>query len=276
MKKVPATFAALAVVMPLSGCQSFLSAFDLGTHSRATQPVFGEADLEEGRRLLAEGHVGNAIPALQRAALNRETAPAAANALGVAYARLGRGDLAERYFRAAVMLAPEDAKFAANLARFYDSDLGQDARTLYAQRQEAREAYTAFSQTPEAVAPSAPAIQERVVTSAGQERRITLDSGQASTRIEVGRAVAAKPVEKVRVSVSDVAEPIALPKVRVSVGGKPVAGVAARRPAELRVGQASGYPVRVRIEQQAAKPTTRDGYPVRVSLKATKTDSDRD
>lgn len=270
MKKIPASIAALAVVMPLSGCQSFLSAFDLGTHSRAAQPVFGEADLEEGRRLLAEGHVGNAIPALQRAALNRETAPAAANALGVAYARLGRGDLAERYFRAAITLAPEDAKFAANLARFYDSELGQDVRTLHAQREEARKAYAEFAKTEAAVTPEIPATQERLVTSGGEQRKITLDSGQASTRVATGSAPAAAGAEKIRVSVGAAETSQPAPRVRVSVNGEPMRKARASRPAEVRVGSAQSYPMRVRIgkEATAAGPST-PSYPMRVSLRST-------
>ncbi|MCA0910389.1 hypothetical protein [Qipengyuania gaetbuli] len=276
MKKVPATLAALAVVMPLSGCQSFLSAFDLGKHSRASQPVFGEADLEEGRRLLAEGQIGNALPALQRAALNRETAPEAANALGVAYARLGRGDLAERYFRAAVTLAPEETKFAANLDRFYASDLGQDLRTLYAQREEARKAYTEFAKSDEAVRPDMPAEQERVVMSGGQERRITLARGATSSRIALGAPQPLAAPERVRVSVAEVADAPAKPAVRVSVNGQQMHTSASARPAEIRVGATSGYPMRVRIGKEArVSATPARGYPVRVSLNVPKVEQEK-
>ena len=216
MKKFPATLAALAVVMPLSGCQSFLSAFDLGKHSRASQPVFGEADLEEGRRLLAEGQIGNALPALQRAALNRETAPEAANALGVAYARLGRGDLAERYFRAGV------------------------------------------------------------VVSGGQERRITLARGATSSRIALGAPQPLAASERVHVSVEEVADAPAKPAVRVSVNGQQMRTSAAARPAEIRVGATSGYPMRVRIGKEArASAAPAKGYPVRVSLNAPKVEQEK-
>ena len=46
-------------------------------------------------------------------------AASAHNGMGVAYAELGRADLAERYFLAAIAAAPEDRRFATNLARLY-------------------------------------------------------------------------------------------------------------------------------------------------------------
>lgn len=267
MKKVPATLAALAVMMPLSGCQSFIGAFDFGNHSRSAQPVFGEADLEEGRRMLADGNIGNAIPAFQRAALNRETAPQAANGLAVAYARLGRGDLAERYFKAAVTLDPHEPKFAANLERFYNSPLAQDMRTLNAQREEASKAFAKFQQSEEAIRPE-PVSEQRVVTSGGQQRRITLERGARSQRVALGSSTPATPQTNSRVTMGKVDKAPTSAPMRVRVGGTQLFTNHTKRPAELHVQQSANYPVRVRIgkDTKPERAASAD-YPMRVSLR---------
>ena len=266
MKKVPATLAALAVVMPLSGCQSFINAFNFGDHTRSTQPLFGEADLEEGRRLLADGQYGNAIPALQRAALNRQTAPDAANALGVAYARIGRGDLAERYFRAAVTLAPQEAKFAANLERFYASDLAQDMRTLHAQREEARKAYSDFAKSEAAIAEE-PVNEQRLVTSGGEQRKITLERGMATARIALDGAEPQKARVRVRTAEAGETPVTQAPAVRVRVSGQPVRPRVSTRPTEVRIQSSANYPMRVRIGDRKSDRGAPGGYPMRVSLR---------
>jgi tetratricopeptide (TPR) repeat protein len=270
MKKVPATLAALAVVMPLSGCQSFINAFNFGDHTRSTQPLFGQADLEEGRRLLADGQYGNAIPALQRAALNRQTAPDAANALGVAYARIGRGDLAERYFRAAVTLSPQDAKFAANLERFYASDLAQDMRTLHAQKEEARKAYTEFAQSESGISEK-PVNEERLVTSGGERRKITLERGMATARIALDGAEPQKARVRVRTAEAGDAPVAQTTSVRVRVSGQPVRPRVSARPTEVRIQSSANYPMRVRIGAKSeTERSVASGYPMRVSLRAAK------
>ena len=107
----------------LGGCQSLLGKSaklevrPAGAASEASAAIA----LEEGRQHLVRGEVGLAVVSLRNATLDPETAPQAHNALGVAYAMLGRGDLTERYFRRAVELDPSDARFAANLARYYES-----------------------------------------------------------------------------------------------------------------------------------------------------------
>jgi len=115
--------AAMAATL-LGGCQSIF-----GHHARLdVRPAGGEVSsatyavaLAEGRQELMRGEVGLAIVSLQTAATQPDTAAAAHNGLGVAYAMLGRGDLAERYFQQAVAEDPAEAKYAANLARYYQS-----------------------------------------------------------------------------------------------------------------------------------------------------------
>lgn len=109
----------------LSGCGTIQSIF--GSHSarmpelRMSAPMDAEAAIatatEEGRGHLDRGETGLAILAFQRAMSYGAPTPQALNGMGVAFARLGRYELARRYFREAAALAPSDERFAANLTR---------------------------------------------------------------------------------------------------------------------------------------------------------------
>jgi len=76
---------------------------------------------EEGRLNLAQGQTGLAIEAFQRALSLGPPSATALNGMGVAYARLGRPDVAERFFREAIVIDPQDQRYAKNLARLMDS-----------------------------------------------------------------------------------------------------------------------------------------------------------
>ena len=108
----------------LGGCQSIFghhAKLDIRPLDAASSPEAGAIALEEGKQFLRSGAVGSAIVALQKAATDRATAPDAHNGLAVAYALLGRGDLAERFFQQAMVENPSEAKYSANLAKFYQS-----------------------------------------------------------------------------------------------------------------------------------------------------------
>ena len=134
-------------------------------------------DLIEGRKALATGNYGAAIAALRLARLDPDSAAEATNGLGVAYARIGRDDLAERYFRQAIVLAPQDRRFAANLDRFYQV---RDARL-------ARLAQAA----PKPVAPVMPTMQAgiRVAVGGGTgQRAVAVAPASTGPRLAVTRA----------------------------------------------------------------------------------------
>lgn len=86
-----------------------------------------------GRRALNEGSAGMAVEAFTRAVTGGESPAPAFNGLGVAYARMGRFDLAQRYFERAAQIDPADTRYQANLARLMRS-------SLYAKRHQADEA----------------------------------------------------------------------------------------------------------------------------------------
>jgi hypothetical protein len=107
----------------LGGCQSFPLTSWLFKGGRPAheqgQLLAGNSagSLEEGRALLRDGNISAAVASLRIALLDRSTRADASNGLGVAYARLGRPDLAERYFQAAITAEPDNSKYVANLLR---------------------------------------------------------------------------------------------------------------------------------------------------------------
>lgn len=106
----------------LAGCQSSpLAGWNFGKSDNgrlaASPTVDGLIILEEGRQYLREGNISKAVASFQLARMDKSTAAAANNGLAVAYAKLGRPDLAERYFMTAAALDPNESKYVANLLR---------------------------------------------------------------------------------------------------------------------------------------------------------------
>jgi tetratricopeptide (TPR) repeat protein len=83
----------------------------------ATAEAVAEIHLDVGRENLREGNLATAARYLREAQLHPTTRAEATNALGVVYIRLGRLDVAQRYFADAVELEPENARYMTNLAR---------------------------------------------------------------------------------------------------------------------------------------------------------------
>jgi tetratricopeptide (TPR) repeat protein len=75
----------------------------------------------QGRDHLRANRTGQAIEAFNVALMTGEAPAPAYNGLGVAYARLGRPDLAYRFFKKATMSDPENPVFPRNLAMLMDS-----------------------------------------------------------------------------------------------------------------------------------------------------------
>lgn len=73
--------------------------------------------LEAGRAHLAGGHPTKAIEAFRQASYNPAFAPEAYNGMAVAYAAMGRQDVARDMFVRAIDLDPTDMRFRRNLAK---------------------------------------------------------------------------------------------------------------------------------------------------------------
>lgn len=73
--------------------------------------------LVTARSRLEDGHLGLAISLFRQAAEADPQSAAAQNGLGVAYAKLGRPDLARSHFEQAAALAPNNLAYGRNLAQ---------------------------------------------------------------------------------------------------------------------------------------------------------------
>lgn len=80
----------------------------------AQPPAIGYT--ETGRQQITDGNYGRAMETFQQALAQGEPAAPALNGLGVAYANVGRIDLAAEYFRQAMAADPATGKYASNLA----------------------------------------------------------------------------------------------------------------------------------------------------------------
>ncbi|WP_324829180.1 hypothetical protein [Qipengyuania zhejiangensis] len=123
-----------AAALLVAGCQSSpLAGWTFSKTKVARQApdkIKGSVELEEGRMHLRNGNISQAVASFQLARLDPDSAAAANNGLAVSYAKIGRFDLADRYFRVAVSLAPAETKYVANLLRL-------QGRANYARRGQA-------------------------------------------------------------------------------------------------------------------------------------------
>lgn len=120
-----ALVASLACTL-LGGCSIFTP-----KHVALTAPAAGNAQwasnsraaalpsevTDAGRALLDAGQPGFAIDTFRKALAKGEAPGPALNGLGVAYARIGRTDLAVRYFQQAMVFDPNETRYAMNLER---------------------------------------------------------------------------------------------------------------------------------------------------------------
>ena len=270
MKQALKMTGCVAAALALGGCQNFISALGFApkesTQSVQMAEAFGSEELERGRLALKQGHVAMAIQQFRLAALNEAAAPDAFNGLGVAYARLGRADLAERYFKIAVELDTTNPKYAANLARFYQSDLGTSSRALAMREQEA-------------IAVLAKAEQEAAeqglldnLTGAAPDRVASVEVRGPAAQIErasknelrlttgdEARAQSARSTPEVVVREAEAKEDVARPeRPRISLVGRVQQTRSNARPARITVSRAGG--------RWASRPRAAS-YPVRVALK---------
>lgn len=243
-RKTPAMGLSIAVTaFMLSGCQ----ALGIGQNKLArasadpavvAQPIdLGAEQLAAGREALAAGRTMDAIEAFMLAKAFPEQMPAAYNGLAVAFSRLGRTDLTERYFLTAVALAPDQDRYRANLAMFYSRN-GPP-----------KQAEPALAVAPQPTVAEAPA---------------TVAATVAPVRALAGGLTIQSPGTHLqRISRAEVA-------IR-SGGPAPAAAraVAPARRAVIEVGSArsQAYPVRVTLAApKPARAETPKSYPVRVEL----------
>ena len=118
--------ATAVMIMPLlAGCAIFqksnLASVKIKVPDQLSPEDYGASQLALGRQMLDQGLYGQAIVAFRNAQRLPQVAAEAHNGLGIGYSQIGRPDLAERYFKQAVMEAPGDSRFQANLSKFYEN-----------------------------------------------------------------------------------------------------------------------------------------------------------
>jgi len=119
----------------LGGCQIFQSNSSrlqagLRIPQQAEPHLYAQQQLEAGRVALTARNYAAAVAAFRNASLEPELAGAANNGLGVAYAGIGRNDLAERYFRLAVTASPGITRYQDNLVRLLRVNFAADQARL--------------------------------------------------------------------------------------------------------------------------------------------------
>jgi len=120
---------ALAAIfaVPLGACNSFVGQHLFAHRTDASRPMRSsqttnvdyspllDPATQSGRALLANGMPGSAIESFERALSAGEAVDPAINGLGIAYARLGRLDLAKRFFERAIAVDPGNDRYQDNL-----------------------------------------------------------------------------------------------------------------------------------------------------------------
>lgn len=261
------TFALLLAVVPaLAGCKMLGLSNGIAHSSNLNQRLpadFGAEQLAAGRKALSDGDTMGAIDSFRLAKLYPDHAAAALNGLAVAYSHLGRTDLTERYFQAAVAIAPEDERYRSNLARFYArnpippvADTGAALATLLAS-------------TPLSIdAPIDVADDEAAAPTVARGGGITVE--EAGTRM--------RRVSRNEVFISDAPSAprtVSLSRTRQAVievgASRPQAPTFSIRAQTANAIQTPAYPIRVKLAKTPAYPirvklerTT--GYPIRVKL----------
>ncbi|MXO75241.1 hypothetical protein GRI40_08435 [Altererythrobacter aerius] len=246
LRRTTAAASLATLALALGGCQ----ALGIGGNRMASAPAadgeiaapfdFGAEQLAEGREALRKGHIPVAIDSFMLAKSFQEHAPAAYNGLAVAYSRLGREDLAERFFLTAVALSPEDSRYRSNLALFY-------VRSGIPRVGQAALAAAAPAATPApAPAPDVLVAETTVVSPVVRQ-------------LAGGISVQAPPRRIQRVSAAEVT-------IRAAEPGAPALATNQRR-AVIEVGARSARPAVRTVTVASVRPAARvQTYPIRIPL----------
>jgi Flp pilus assembly protein TadD len=247
MRIIQAAALAVTSAVFLAGCQSVLGPLGLATARHGTvqtaqldmSDYFDEL-LANAKQDLRNGRTSQAITAFRQASYDAAHAAESYNGLGVAYATLGRDDLAKQYFALAVSANPSDPRFARNLARLELS--GQPALA---------------AAPPEPAPAPAPASEAPVATLAVQASNAAAAPSHSPAPAPVTLAERAAPVRPAEVHVSRSGATLALanaptastpsgPRVQAA-GLRPSAGATPVRIATIGGGRGSppAYPIRI-------------------------------
>jgi hypothetical protein len=253
MAKSAPAIAILSGGLLLAGCQTAGNNLrQLNNGIRVPEAAAGqlraEQQLAAGRAALQQRNFATAIVALREAAIDPALAPASLNGLGVAYAGIGRNDLAEQYFRRAISADPANPRYEENLARLYRAQLAvAQARR---DKERAREEALAARQQANRVRQLAAGIQ----VAAPKQQMVVVSRGEVQLRTVrdqlpvAARALVAAPAPAARLAVSTAVPGALVPAGPLPVespAAVPVVVVAQRAPAVSATGLRATAPVTV-------------------------------
>lgn len=153
MKATTFAFAIALCSLPLGGCQTLFG--DAGFAARSPEVDTASVDLsgyftvrlEAGKAHLIHNRPALAVVAFRQASYDPAHAARAYNGMGVAYAQMGRSDLAQKYFEMAIAADPTDGRFSANLAKLEAAGNIRSAEPQFAERDESSETHAALAAT---------------------------------------------------------------------------------------------------------------------------------
>lgn len=252
MRNLPRIAIAGISLFGLTGCQAFQS-LETAFFGRSVRPLphATQSDpvvaLEQGRALLRQGHAGLAIDQFLKAKSDPKFAAEAANGLGAAYAKLERYDLARRFFSEAVLLQPDDAKFARNLGRANAAlaelrlrALKREATQLMAERGADSSGEQSAERGPIRIV-DGKLVKTGVAASSARLQR------ESSGEIKLVTKDPAADSRGSRISKADANTPPARPSYPVRVVLGPATSPKSERPSA----KPSGYPVRISFQDMA-------------------------
>jgi hypothetical protein len=248
-RRTATAVSALTLALTLGGCQMLgIGGSRMASVPQATERAepmdFGAEQIAEGRKALTDGHIPQAIDSFMLAKSFQAHAPAAYNGLAVAYSRLGREDLAERFFLTAVALAPDDERFRTNLALFYVRS-GIPRQTAPAM----------------ALAPAQPDVAAAPAQVAVAAAPAVLRAAPVVRSLGGGVTVQAPASRLQRVSAGEVT-------IRGSAAAAPgaVAANGHRAVIEVGGGRSGAAPARVMVASARPGATAQRTYPIRIPL----------
>ncbi len=110
-----------AMLLALAGCAAPQAAMpELRLSGQSGQQLAPGSMLQRGRAQLGAGLDSMAIESFRAELRTDPDSADAFNGLAVAYGRIGRDDLAQRYFEMALAKAPDDQRYQNNLARLLE------------------------------------------------------------------------------------------------------------------------------------------------------------
>jgi hypothetical protein len=107
----------LLVMAGCAGPQNLSPEFRLS--SKAAVPILEGSLVQRGKAQLSAGLHAMAIETFRAEIRQSPESAEAYNGLAIAYDRIGRPDLARRYFEVALAKAPDEPRYSSNLARFF-------------------------------------------------------------------------------------------------------------------------------------------------------------